>query len=290
MSRTSTAHLAVAADYADALMTARRAKNLLFLALLLLILGQLAVFLLVRYNVLKLDSRVTVNAGVTPPAAAPATPSTPTTAPSDLTESGLTTQPTGEANPVTPGSPAAPTAPRTSTATAGEILQYVIPGVNFLGVVFSIVLAIVLLLLTTIMLVGRLVGVSHVTGGFVWSVVLALLLFPWQAFLIHTEHYGITGTQASTSAHPAWDDVAPQPAFKVPGVLYTYPELRQDYDFPNKPIVNGIIKWGRFAGFPVLALLILLLVQGKSSRGLKQALGETEIHVEVSNRGNEPLV
>jgi hypothetical protein len=81
-----------------------------------------------------------------------------------------------------------------------------------------------------------------------------------------------------------------QPAFKIPGVLYTYPELYQDAHFPNQPMQQAIIKWGRFAGFPILALLLLLLVQQASSRGLKFALGEAEMHVEVGNRVNEPVV
>jgi hypothetical protein len=42
------------------------------------------------------------------------------------------------------------------------------------------------------------------------------------------------------------------------------------------------LKWARFAGFPLLALLLLLMVQAKSSRGLKFALGESEVQVEVT--------
>src|SRR5687767_9213905 len=42
-----------AADYADALMTSRRAKNALVLILILILLVQLALFFLVRYDVVK---------------------------------------------------------------------------------------------------------------------------------------------------------------------------------------------------------------------------------------------
>jgi hypothetical protein len=35
-----------------------------------------------------------------------------------------------------------------------------------------------------------------------------------------------------------------------------------------------LLFWARFVGFPVLAVIILLAVQTKSSRGLKQAMGE----------------
>src|SRR5688572_32827768 len=46
--------IATAADYADAIMTARRAKNTLFLLLLLILLAQLALFFLGRNDVVRI--------------------------------------------------------------------------------------------------------------------------------------------------------------------------------------------------------------------------------------------
>ena len=37
----------------------------------------------------------------------------------------------------------------------------------------------------------------------------------------------------------------------------------------------------RFVGWPVIAILILLSIQARSSRGLRFALGESEMHVET---------
>ena len=279
---TSTATLAVAADYADALITARRAKNLLFLLLLLFLLAQIAVFLLLRYDVLRLDQE----AGVT------ATATTVTTS---------TTNPTTEPSTAT-GTAAAPTGRSLSgTVPVAEILRYAIPVVDFLGVTLVIVLCVVLLLLTTIMLVGRLVGVSHVTSAFIWCVLLTVFLFPWQAFLITRDDYRTTAArtdtartdsaypEASYSARDETDDtdgrpVPPQPAFKMPGVLYTYAELRQDYKFENGKYPEAILKWARYVGFPFLAIIILFMVNTKSGRGLKYALGESEVHVDVATR------
>ena len=62
MTRTTTT-LAVAADYADALITARRAKNWLFILLLLILLAQIAVLFLLRFNVLRLGG--SADAGAT---------------------------------------------------------------------------------------------------------------------------------------------------------------------------------------------------------------------------------
>src|SRR5436190_24200744 len=82
MTRTSTATLAVAADYADAMMTARRAKNWLFILVLLVLLSQLAVFFLARLHILNLGDRVNLPALVpsTSPSTAPVEGS-PATAP-----------------------------------------------------------------------------------------------------------------------------------------------------------------------------------------------------------------
>src|SRR6476469_5348803 len=164
---TTTATLAVAADYADALMTARRAKNWLFLLLLLILLTQITVFFLMKFNVLRLNDTVAVN--------------TSSSAQSSAVDAAAT-QPTGGTTVTTTTTPKA-------SSRVGDILAYAIPVLNFLGVILSVTLCVVLLLLAGIMLVGRLIGVSHVTGAFIWSVVLALMLFPWQAFLISGEHY-----------------------------------------------------------------------------------------------------
>jgi hypothetical protein len=153
-----------------------------------------------------------------------------------------------------------------------DILRYVIPVQNFLGITLMIALAVVLLLITLIMLVGRLIGVSHVTGAFIWSVVLIVLLFPWQSFLL-------TGPRDASPGAPIVSD---DPAFKIPGVLYTWPELARDYDFKTEGAA-GVLKWARFAGMPIVALLLLLTVQAKSSRGLKYALGESDVQVEVTS-------
>lgn len=269
MTRTT---LAVAADYADALITARRAKNWLFILLLIMLLLQIALFVLVRFDVLRLSDR----AGITT-ATSMSTSTTPAT--TEPAVDGTVITPVTPVTPVTP--PASTTTPpRIHSAPVGEILSYVIPVIDFLGITLVIVLSVVLLLLTAIMLVGRLIGVSYVTSAFIWSAVLTVFLFPWQAFLITSETPSLYTGAVTT--------VAPQPAFKVPGVLYTYPELYQDQHFPNQPVTQAILKWARYVAFPVLAVLVLLLLQARSSRGLKMALGEADIQVDMAARDTLP--
>ena len=50
-----------AADYADAMMTARSAKNVLVLALLLMLLAQLAIFFIARYKPSWIESTISIS-------------------------------------------------------------------------------------------------------------------------------------------------------------------------------------------------------------------------------------
>ncbi len=219
--------IATAADYADALITARRAKNVLVLLLLLMLLAQLAIFFSARYT------------NVMTPAIVSATTTAPATA--------VVAEPN----------------------QWFEKLQYVVGLTDFLGVTLSIVLSIIVLLLVQIMLVGRLIGVSRVTSAFIWALILIVLLFPWQAFLNNV----------------AFD----RPEFKIPGVLYTWDEVRlfakfgMDREHPI-PVTQLILEWSRFVAFPIISVLILLAIQIKSNRGLRQALGEADYAIDETLR------
>lgn len=202
--------IATAADYADALMTARRSKNLLLLLVLLFLLVELAVFFVARYtNVILSD---------TPAVEVPA----PTT--------------------------------QSTTASAKDFAQYATGLAVFLGMLFCVMLSMVVYLIANIMLVGRLIGVARVTSAFVWSLFLIVLMFPWQAFL----------GEATFN----------NPSFKPTGVLYTWAELVNGARFKGELSAEAVLKWARFVAFPVIAIFILLMIQAKSNRGLKQALGE----------------
>ncbi|MCS7034821.1 MAG: hypothetical protein NZ561_12635 [Phycisphaerae bacterium] len=218
--------VATAADYADAMLVARRAKSALVLLLLLMLLVQLGLFFTARFSDILFAPA---------PAAAEATGST---------------LPALE----TPAVASTPVAPVSKWV---DPLHYLLAGVTFLSLTLSIVLALVLYLITQIMLVGRLIGVARVTSAFIWCLVFIVLIFPWQAFLRDA---------AMTSRE-----------FMIPGVLYTWDELLQFARFENGLNAGAILKWARFAGFPILAVLILLAIQVKSNRGLRQALGEDDL-------------
>jgi hypothetical protein len=122
----------------------------------------------------------------------------------------------------------------------------------------------VLLLIVTIMLVGRLIGVARTTSAYIWCLVLVVLLFPWQAILA--------------------DETFRSRDFIVPGVLYTWDELLALARFPRDASAQAILGWARFVVWPVVALILLLVIHVKSNRGLRQALGEDYVAEEPAPR------
>ncbi len=208
--------IAARADYADAILVARRAKNWLFLVLLIVLVGQIAIFFTARYTSML-------------------TPDATTMVPSAAAEKGV------------------------------KVLKYLVAMAGFIGLTASLVLSCVMMLLVKIMLTGRTLGVAKVTSAFIWTLLLIVLLFPWQAML----------SNPTLSATPD----AMVVDFKIPGVLYTWtevthPTLGAKFDSTTLPTPHKVLRWARFVGFPVLAVLILMSIQIKSSRGIKSALGE----------------
>lgn len=199
------------ADYADALLTTRKARNVLVLLLLVMLLFQLALFFTVRYKIQ-----------------------------------------------IAPGGPAGmagPTAAVThqTPAVLIDFLKYLTGLIDFGGVVVPFVLAVDLWLIVSIMLMGRLLGVSRLVTALLWCVILLALLFPWQAFL---------NNQTFTSTE-----------FKIPGVLYTWAELAVRGRIHPAGVRPSILYWARFVGWPIVAILIVLAIQHQSRLGLRSAMG-----------------
>jgi len=240
MTRTNPTTLAVAADYADAMLVARRAKNVLFWLIFACLVVQLAIFFITRYS-----STVQIR-------------------PSDDSA----------------GSP-----------RIAAFLEYCIDVTNYAGVLLPIILATVLLVIVKIMLVGRLIGVSQVTSAFCWSIVLICLLFPLQA-LLNTNTIRASAAVYSTSTTKPGVNAQATPDVRIPGALYTWPELVRDYDFPRDLDTTQynvgwteFLKWVRYVAYPVAMLLILLVVHARSRRGLRFALGEAEVAEPVNPAG-----
>jgi hypothetical protein len=123
------------------------------------------------------------------------------------------------------------------------------------------------------MLVGRLLGVANSTSAFVWAVVLAVIMFPWHLFYSPETS---RDTMSTNAADIRLDD------YRWPGATYTWGELKQGITFKSDETKIAVLRYARFVGYPFVALVILFMVQAKSGRGVKYALGEAEVHVDVT--------
>lgn len=207
--------IAIAADYADALLVARRAKRLLVLLLVVIVLAHLAIFFTAHF------APDVLNRGV----------------------GGSATQP--------------------ARWNVSDFLHYFTSASLFGSIVFAVLLVLTLFLTIHIMLVGRLIGVRDVTRSLTTSFLLLVLLIPWQTLLV---------TQNLSSQDAV-----------IPGILSTWREVGGRVPMKGGDPFAQFLYWARFAGLPILGLILLLLIQVRSGRGLKYALGEEEIVVDPSD-------
>jgi len=242
--------IATAADYADAMITARRAKNWLFGILLLILLAQLAIFFTVAFGPERLATHSAASSVV------------------------ADAQPTGDLPTTLPAAVEAPAngdqqQPLSQRSFGSRFMEWVIGCTTFIGMGAVLVMAVVLLLIVLIMLIGRLIGVSRVTSAFIWCIVLAVLLFPWQAFLNYPDLAG--------------------ESFRIPGVLMSWVEIAEHARFHEADVglQVKVLKWARFVGFPLVAIVLLLMIQLRSKRGLRLALGESDLESDLTGE-SEP--
>jgi hypothetical protein len=198
--------VAIAADYADALLVTRRAQRSILLVLLLILLSQIGLFAVAHFT--------------------------------DLLKAGtVATQP---------------------AVNWSDWLGYATQASLYLAMIFGLLLVAVLFVTIHIMLVGRLIGVSYVTRAFTLAILLLLLLFPWQTILVTSE--------------------LTKGDFVFPGVLFTWREVQgRVLGAHPTDMASQVLYWGRFVVMPLVAVVMLLVVQVRSGRGLKLALGEEEL-------------
>lgn len=98
-------------------------------------------------------------------------------------------------------------------------------------------------------LVGRLGGIRHISRAFFLSVILLVLVVPWQS---------VVGS-------------------RLPGVVYTFPELLDWLATKNESLLSTIVYYVRFSGYWLIFLLLLLVSQVRSARWTKSILRRLEI-------------
>jgi hypothetical protein len=211
-------HFTTSADYADSLLTARKAKGALTLLLLLVLLSQLALFFSLRYW-----------------------------------------------KPL-------PVAVTEQQQHVRDVIQYVVGLLDFGGLILPALLSVVLLIILQVQLVGRLLGTGRMTSALIWSALLVILLFPWQAVL----------NNPAINADPTANALG----MKIPGVIYTWAEISNPVvgatfntnAIDTKPdLLAAGLHWARYVAFPLLTILILTNIHFKTRKSLQQSLGEDQI-------------
>jgi hypothetical protein len=128
-------------------------------------------------------------------------------------------------------------------------LNWVIWFCNFIIILAAILYCLVLLLCFKVSLIGRLGGINHICRAFFISLVMVILLLPWQ------NYFG----QA------------------VSGAIYTPDELVKWCTAENMDIFDMIFHYLRFTGYWLLILLLLIFTQLRSSRWTKAILRRLEV-------------
>jgi hypothetical protein len=98
-------------------------------------------------------------------------------------------------------------------------------------------------------LVGRLGGIKHISRAFFLSVIAVVLVMPWQNLL----------------------------GSRLPGVVYTFPELHKWLQTRDESSLNTALYYLRFSGYWLAFLLLLVIAQIRTARWTKSILRRLEI-------------
>jgi hypothetical protein len=128
-------------------------------------------------------------------------------------------------------------------------LSWVIRFANGVLILAAMLYWLTVLFSLKVSLIGRLGGINHISRAFFLSLVMLVLLLPWQLVL----------------------------GSVVLGATYTPAELAQWYQAKGDGLFGIILYYLRFCGYWVLVLLLLLFSQARSSRWAKAILRRLEV-------------
>ncbi len=123
---------------------------------------------------------------------------------------------------------------------------------NGLLILTAVLYCLCMLFSLKVSLIGRLGGINHISRAFFLSLILVVLLLPWQI---------------------VFDGI-------IPGVIYTPKELLSSYatsKLPPAEIFSIALYYFRFCGYWVLVVILLIFAQMRSSRWTKAVLRRLEV-------------
>jgi hypothetical protein len=130
-----------------------------------------------------------------------------------------------------------------------EQLSMAIRVVNFVLILSAILYCLTMLFLLKISLTGRLGGINHISRAFFLSLIMLVLILPWQKFFP-----GV-----------------------IAGVIYTPEELLNACTSQTTDMLGDIMLYLRYVVFWALTMLLLICAQSRSSRWVKNTLRRLEV-------------
>jgi hypothetical protein len=130
-----------------------------------------------------------------------------------------------------------------------DLVARVIGVANGILIVAGILFAVTIFFCLMVSLVGRLGGINHIARAFILSLIMAALIIPWQRLF----------------------------GSNVVGVAYWADEMLRWLDTKAEGMPNVIFYYLRFTGLWLVALLLLVMAQIRSSRWSKSILHRLEI-------------
>lgn len=130
-------------------------------------------------------------------------------------------------------------------------LMWLMAGVKFLAVVAAGLLALTVLVAVLLALVGGLAGVAEATSAFFWSLILLAVIIPWQQLLDSTFASGAL--------------------FNLSYLVQKTHGIRSQWGAANAGILDQVLYYARFAAYPIVALLLLVVVAMKFFGGARKA-------------------
>ena len=130
-----------------------------------------------------------------------------------------------------------------------EQLSMAIRTVNFVLILSAILYCLTMLFLLKISLTGRLGGINHIARAFFLSLIILVLILPWQRFFP-----GV-----------------------VAGVIYTPEELLNACASQTTDMLGNIMFYLRYVVFWALTMVFLICAQSRSNRWAKNTLRRLEV-------------
>jgi len=128
-------------------------------------------------------------------------------------------------------------------------LCWTIRFVNVLLILTAVLYCLCMLFSLKVSLIGRLGGINHISRAFFLSLILVILLLPWQV---------------------VFDGI-------IPGVIYTPCEMVRRCSAERSDIFAIAIHYLRFTGYWLLVVLFLVFAQLRSSRWTRSVLHRLEV-------------